>query len=186
MIKTNTSREHLQRAILETCDLCDIWSKSNPRDLWPLGHLIRVTRRHDLTKKKTMIKTNSKTKTMTKTNTFGEHLQRAILETCDFWDIWSEGWEDITTYLQTYPPTYLPPLEPPDNHLDWSSALLHHPIIERVLWHCLFFVGRNWVKTENQLDWLSAHLQQPNIKSGQQSNTDSLFLISLLVYPHWL
>ena len=48
--------------------------------------------------------------------------------TCDLWDIWSEGWEDITTYLQTYPPTYLPnylptympiylpPLEPPDNH----------------------------------------------------------------------
>ena len=24
------------------------------------------------------------------------------LETCDLWDIWSEAWEDITTYLQTF------------------------------------------------------------------------------------
>ena len=38
-------------------------------------------RGHDLTKKKTM--TNTKTKTMTKTNTFREHLQRAIPETCE-------------------------------------------------------------------------------------------------------
>ena len=35
------------------------------------------------TAKKTMTKTKTKTKTMTKTNTFREHLQRAILETCD-------------------------------------------------------------------------------------------------------
>ena len=28
--------------------------------------------------------------TMTKTNTFREHLQGAILETCDLWDNWSE------------------------------------------------------------------------------------------------
>ena len=41
-------------------------------------------RRHDLTKKKTMAKTNTKTKTMTMTNTFREHLQRAILETVTF------------------------------------------------------------------------------------------------------
>ena len=46
--------------------------------------------------KKTMTKTNTKTKTMTKTNTFREHLQRAILETCDLWDIWSEWWGDMT------------------------------------------------------------------------------------------
>ena len=52
-------------------------------------HLIRVMRRHDLTKKNTMTKTKTKTKTktMTKTNTFREHLQRAILETCDLSDI---------------------------------------------------------------------------------------------------
>ena len=48
-----------------------------------MRHLIRVMRRDDLTKKKTNTKANTKTKTMTKTNTFREHLQRAILETCD-------------------------------------------------------------------------------------------------------
>ena len=34
-------------------------------------NLIRVMRRHDMTKK--MTKTNTKTKTMTKTNSFREH-----------------------------------------------------------------------------------------------------------------
>ena len=34
-------------------------------------------------KKETMTKTNTKTNTMTKTNTFREHIQGAILETCD-------------------------------------------------------------------------------------------------------
>ena len=48
-----------------------------------MTHLIRVMRTHDLTKKKTMTKTKTKTKTMTKTNTFRDHLQRVILETCD-------------------------------------------------------------------------------------------------------
>ena len=33
---------------------------------------------------------------MTKTNTFREHLQWAILETCDLLDICSEWWEDMT------------------------------------------------------------------------------------------
>ena len=84
----------------------------NQRDLWPLRHLIRVMRRHDLTKKKTMTKTKTntktKTKTMTKTNTFREHLQRAILETCDLWDIWSEWWGDMTWPKKIYLPTCLP------------------------------------------------------------------------------
>ena len=40
-----------------------------------MRHVIRVTRRHDPTKKKTMTKTKTKTKIMTKTNTFREHLQ---------------------------------------------------------------------------------------------------------------
>ena len=44
--------------------------------------MIRVMRRYYLTKKKTMTKTKTKTKTMTETNTFREHLQRAILDTC--------------------------------------------------------------------------------------------------------
>ena len=65
--------------------------KSEPRDLWPLRHLIRVMRRHDMTK---FTKTN--TKTMTKTKTFWEYILKAILETCDLWDIWSEWWGDLT------------------------------------------------------------------------------------------
>ena len=35
---------------------------------------------------------------MTKTNTFREHLQRAILETCDPWDIWSDLCGDMTDH----------------------------------------------------------------------------------------
>ena len=45
---------------------------------------------------KTKTNTKTKTKTMTKTKTFWEHLLRAILETCDLWDIWSEWWGDMT------------------------------------------------------------------------------------------
>ena len=71
-------------------------SKSDPRDSWPLRHMIRVIMRHDLTKKKIMTRTNTKTKTMTKTNTFREHIQRVIIETCDLWDLWSEWLWDIT------------------------------------------------------------------------------------------
>ena len=33
---------------------------------------------------------------LTITMTFREHPQRAILETCDLWDIWSEWWGDMT------------------------------------------------------------------------------------------
>ena len=42
--------------------------------------------------------TKTKTKTMTKTNTFREHIQRATLETCGLWNIWSEWWggHDLT------------------------------------------------------------------------------------------
>jgi len=45
--------------------------------------------------KKPMTKTKTMTKTMTTKNTFREHLQRAIPETCDLWDIWSEWWWDM-------------------------------------------------------------------------------------------
>ena len=72
MTNTNTFREHLQRAIPETCDLCNIWS-----EWW--GDMTRP-------KRETITMTNTETKTMTKTNTFREHLQRAILETCEIWD----------------------------------------------------------------------------------------------------
>ena len=43
-----------------------------------------------------MTKTNTKTETMTNTNTFREHLQRVILESCDLWYIWSGWWGDMT------------------------------------------------------------------------------------------
>ena len=43
-----------------------------------------------------MTSTKTNTKTITKTNTFREHLQRAILETCDLWDIWLKRWGDMT------------------------------------------------------------------------------------------
>ena len=33
---------------------------------------------------------------MKKTNMFREHIQRATLETCDLWDIWSEWWGQMT------------------------------------------------------------------------------------------
>ena len=52
-----------------------------------MRHVIRVTRRHDLTNKKTMTKTNTMTMTMTiiKTiiKTFGEHPHLATPETFD-------------------------------------------------------------------------------------------------------
>ena len=68
--------------------------ESHPGGKWPLRHLIRVMRRQDMTKKIT--KTNTKTKNMTKTKTFREHPQRAVLETCDLWYIWSEWWAAMT------------------------------------------------------------------------------------------
>ena len=52
-------------------------AKNNLIDFRHFRHLIRVMRRHDMTKKLTK----------TKTKTFGEHLLRAILETCDLSDI---------------------------------------------------------------------------------------------------
>ena len=53
-------------------------------------------RKHDLTNKKTMTKTSTMTMTKTMTNTFREHLQRAIFETFELWDIWSEWWGNMT------------------------------------------------------------------------------------------
>ena len=60
--------------------------------LWAFWQFIRVMRGLDLTNKKTV----TKTKTMAMANTLREHLQRAILETCDLWDIWSKWWGDMT------------------------------------------------------------------------------------------
>ena len=41
------------------------------------------------------------TNTITKTNTIKKHFQRAIQETCDLWDIWSEWWGHMTWPTQT-------------------------------------------------------------------------------------
>ena len=91
--------DSLTHSLTDSLTHCHFWKtlpKSTLRDLWPLRHVIRVMRRHDLTNKKTMTKTNTKTKTMTMTMTFGEHPQRATPETFDIWDIWSEWWGDMT------------------------------------------------------------------------------------------
>ena len=82
---TKTFREPPQRVILDTYDLWDIWSE---------------IRRHYLTNKKTMTKTN----TMKKTNTMtiDKHPQRTILETCDLWDTdyISDNWEQQSQHSQ--------------------------------------------------------------------------------------
>ena len=75
--------------------------KSDSRDLWPLRHLIRVMRRHNMTidQPKDKDKDNEwwgdmtlPKLTMTMTMTFREHPQRATLETCDLSD--DEKWPD--------------------------------------------------------------------------------------------
>ena len=59
--------------------------QSDPRDLWPLRHLIRVMRRHDLTKKylPTYIPTHLPTYLCT---SIREQPKGAIIGTCDIWD----------------------------------------------------------------------------------------------------
>ena len=72
---------------------------SSSRDLGPLWHLIRVMSSHDLTNKKTILKTNTMKKTKTMTKAFREHPERAVLDTCDLrlntWDTdyISDNWE---------------------------------------------------------------------------------------------
>ena len=61
-----------------------------------LAKLMGVMRKHDLTNNTTTTNTKTQTNTITMTNTFREHLQRAIFETLDLWDIWSESWEKTT------------------------------------------------------------------------------------------
>ena len=64
--------------------------QSDPKDLWPLRHLIRVMKRHDLTEKiPTYLHTYPPTYLPTHLPTHPptsrtEHPQGAILETCDF------------------------------------------------------------------------------------------------------
>ena len=62
-------------------------SKSDPKDLWPLQRLIRVMRTNDGTKKRDNCNDKYRDKDNDKDiDIFREHLQRAILETCEIWD----------------------------------------------------------------------------------------------------
>ena len=65
------------------------------RHLWPLTHLVRVMKTHDLTNK------NTTTKTMT--NTLREHLQRAIFEadTQNFYPILTST-RSLCTIIEVY------------------------------------------------------------------------------------
>ena len=84
-ISESTLTERSQRLVFfETFDQSD-------EDTWPDQ------------KKETMTKTN--TKTMIKTKTFKEHIQRAILVTCDIWDTdyISDNWEpEFVTIVVTW------------------------------------------------------------------------------------
>ena len=62
--------------------------KRNPRDLWPLRHLIRVMITHDLTQKD-LLPTYLCT-------SIRKHAKGAILGTCNLCDTWSGWWEDMT------------------------------------------------------------------------------------------
>ena len=94
----------------------------------------------------------TKTKTKTKTNTLRQHLHRAILETCDLWDIWWE-WSRDTTW--------------PKKTMTYSWPSLVWPNTEELISRP--FVGENWfrlvlpkrVSTENAVGcllWLSRSL----------------------------
>ena len=83
--------------------------KNNPRDLWPLRHLFRVMKRHDLTKKylPTYIPTHLPTWLPTYLCTsIREHPKGAIIGTCDIWDTdyntdnWEPGFMTIFVNLQ--------------------------------------------------------------------------------------
>ena len=107
--------------------------------------------------KTTMTKTNTKTKTITKTNTFREHLQRAILETCDLWDIWLKRWGDMTmtmTNTKTKTMTKTNTLRAPSKS-DPSD-----------LWHL-----RHWLHFWQLRTWIPDNLCYLTIKSdtGQHS-----------------
>ena len=92
-------------------------SKSNPKDLWPLIHLIRVMRRYDLTQKDLHTYIQCHTYTPTYLPTFVPPLENILKErslglvTFETFDQSDEKiWPDPKrpTYLHTYPPIYLP------------------------------------------------------------------------------
>ena len=94
----------------------------------------------------------TKTKTKTKTKEFWEHLLRAILETCDLWNICSERWEDMT---KKYKDKYK------DN--DKDKDILSNP---RDLWHL-----RRWLQFWQLRTWIHDNLCDLTINcdTGQHS-----------------
>ena len=74
-----------ERAILETCDLWDIWSEWWRYMIWPRKYLPTYIPIHLPTYPPTYLPAS-----------FTEHPQGAIPETCDLCDIWSEWWGDMT------------------------------------------------------------------------------------------
>ena len=77
-------------------------TKSDPRDVWPLRHLIRVMRRHDLTKKYLHTYPLSYPHICTSTR---EHPKGAIICICDIWDTEhnTDNWEPgLMTIIVTW------------------------------------------------------------------------------------
>ena len=105
--------------------------QSDPRDLWPLRHLIRVMRRHDLTKMYTYPLTYLPTYLPVWVFTYlREHPQGVILETCDLY--WLEWWGDLT-WSKNSPTNYNLRERPQgaiqdtcDNWDIWSTVMIWH------------------------------------------------------------
>ena len=93
----------------------------------------------------------SKTKTKTKTKTFWEHLLRAILETCDLWDICSEWWEDMTWPKKIDKDKY----KDKDKDNDKDKDILRTPPKSnpRDLWHL-----RHWQQFWQLRTWIHDNL----------------------------
>ena len=113
-----------------------------------------------------MTKTNTKKKTMTTTNTFREHLQGAILGTCDLWDTWSEWWENMTwkttrktitwqihlentpkeVFLKTFrehPPMAILEIDKSKRRKNWFS-----PILDTDAFYAIW-----WIRRSNEIKW---------------------------------
>ena len=111
--KTNTNTYTKTKTMTKTNTL-RAPSKSNPRDLWPLRHLIRVTKRQDLTKKTTMTKTKKKkkTNTMTKAKTFNFDMPKVLCKLTHRECILCEGFKLVTfsssfTFSNIHPGLFL-------------------------------------------------------------------------------
>ena len=181
---TKTFREHLQRAIPETCDLCNIWS-----EWW-----------RDMTrpKRETITMTNTETKTMSKTKIFREYLQRAIPETCEIWDTdynfdnWEPGFMTICVTWQLR--VTLDSIRNSCDVFSQKNGILEHPRLN-IQWKDLSTVPtvadkrvRNLPLIANS-SWCKRHWQTLTVQhflnfaySSQYSNWASLINIITLLH----